>query len=77
MQKQETKTLRVAVFRAPDGSPACLSNVTPSCMCEFIGTRNLGQAYVCMHPKVNDDVRSGTNGYLQPDLKCPLWKGKE
>jgi len=78
MQKKEIKTLRVAVFRTPDGKSTCSSNATPTCTCEFLRFKNFGTAYVCGHPRVDGELwRRGETGYINPDKKCPLWWGKK
>ena len=67
------KTLKIEVFKAPDGTPTCSSIASPACACIFLGSKHFGQKYVCLYPSnFETEIVRGHNGYFQPH-KCPLW----
>lgn len=71
-------TMEFRLFRAPDMSATCATDVRDGEMCRFLGLRRFGTQPVCMFGSQTDlgttDPRTG-GGYTIPHDKCPIWEG--
>ncbi len=73
----EHVTIRIEVFRTPQGEPTCCENAFANQMCRWLSSRKFGLVPMCgMNFKDLDRRGADGTGYLVPDDRCPLWQGE-
>jgi hypothetical protein len=67
----EYRTIRIQVYRDPEGRPTCASNFRDGSLCTFLYFQRFGTEIGC--GALSKQVFHDDNGFITPLKACPVW----